>query len=114
MIFRENTEGFYADRNMARGPGEFMPDADMALAIRKITRRASARIAEAAFDLRRSPRRAPHVTAVHKANVLHLTDGLFLEETRAAAARHPGVAYDEVHRRRDGGAPGARARRAST
>jgi 3-isopropylmalate dehydrogenase len=94
LIFRENTEGFYADRNMACGPGEFMPDPDMALALRKITRRASARIAEAAFAFART-RPRPRVTAVHKANVLHLTDGLFLEETRAAA-RYPGVAYDEV------------------
>ena len=95
VIFRENTEGFYADRSMHRGPGEVMPDPDMALAIRKITRRASARIAEAAFRAAET-RPARHVTAVHKANVLHLTDGLFLEETRAAAARYPGVTYDEV------------------
>lgn len=95
VIFRENTEGFYADRSMHLGPGEMMPDPDMALAIRKITRRACARIAEAAFAAAEA-RPARHVTAVHKANVLHLTDGLFLEETRAAAARHPGIAYDEV------------------
>ena len=37
VIVRENTEGFYADRNMHAGCGEFMPDADMALAVRKIT-----------------------------------------------------------------------------
>ena len=37
VIVRENTEGFYADRNMFAGTGEFMPDPDMALAIRKIT-----------------------------------------------------------------------------
>ncbi|WP_370250842.1 isocitrate/isopropylmalate family dehydrogenase, partial [Nioella sp.] len=42
VIVRENTEGFYADRNMASGPGELMPDPDMALALRKVTRRASA------------------------------------------------------------------------
>ena len=95
VIFRENTEGFYADRSMHRGPGEFMPDPDMALAIRKITRRACARIADAAFRAA-ATRPARKVTAVHKANVLHLSDGLFLEETRAAAARYPGVAYDEV------------------
>lgn len=95
VIYRENTEGFYADRSMHRGSGEVMPDPDMALAIRKITRRACARIAEAAF-LAAATRPARKVTAVHKANVLHLSDGLFLEETRAAAARHPGVAYDEV------------------
>jgi 3-isopropylmalate dehydrogenase len=95
VIVRENTEGFYADRNMAQGPGEIMPDADMALAIRKVTRHASARIAEAAFQLA-AARPARHVTAVHKANVLRLSDGLFLEECRRVAARHPDIIYDEV------------------
>ena len=51
VIVRENTEGFYADRNMFLGPGEFMPTPDMALAVRKITRAGSTRIAEAAFAL---------------------------------------------------------------
>ena len=95
VIFRENTEGFYADRNMAQGPGEVMPDPDMALALRKITRRACARIAEAAFA-HAATRPARRVTAVHKANVLRLSDGLFLEETRRVAARFPEIGYDEV------------------
>ena len=95
VIFRENTEGFYADRNMASGAGEFLPEPDMALAMRKITRRASARIAEAAFaEAAKRPRK--RVTAVHKANVLRLSDGLFLDETRRAAAAHPDVAYEEI------------------
>lgn len=95
VIFRENTEGFYADRNMASGPGEFLPDPNVALAIRKVTRRASARIAQAAFaEAGKRPGR--RVTAVHKANVLRLSDGLFLEETRRVAAGHPDIAYDEV------------------
>ncbi|NWO96099.1 isocitrate/isopropylmalate family dehydrogenase, partial [Escherichia coli] len=37
VIVREATEGFYADRNMHAGPGEFMPDPDTALSVRKIT-----------------------------------------------------------------------------
>ena len=41
VIVRENTEGFYADRNMAAGPGEFMPEPDNALAVRKITAKGS-------------------------------------------------------------------------
>lgn len=94
VVLRENTEGFYADRNMASGPGEVMPDPDMALALRKITRRACARIAQQAFELAATRRK--HVTAVHKANVLRLSDGLFLEETRKAAATHPDIGYDEV------------------
>ena len=51
VIARENTEGFYADRNMFAGSGEFMPTPDLALAVRKVTRAGSTRIAEAAFAL---------------------------------------------------------------
>ena len=95
VTVRENTEGFYADRNMHLGAGEFMPAPDMALAVRKVTRRASRRIAEAAFALA-ATRPARHVTAVHKANVLRLSDGLFLAECRAVAGAHPAIRYDEV------------------
>ncbi len=94
VIVRENTEGFYADRNMAVGIGEFMPTPDMALAIRKITAAACRRIAHSAFALARTRRR--RVTAVHKANVLRISDGLFLREVRAVAAEYPDVALDEV------------------
>src|SRR5438105_15533782 len=51
VIVRENTEGFYADRSMFVGPGEFMPTPDLALAVRKVTRTGSTRIAEAAFAI---------------------------------------------------------------
>ena len=96
VIVRENTEGFYADRNMVGGAsGEFRPDPDLALAMRKISRRACRRIVESAFTLA-STRGARHVTAVHKANVLRVTDGLFLEEARKVAAGYPDIAYDEV------------------
>ncbi len=93
VIVRENTEGFYADRSMHLGPGEFMPTADLALAMRKITRLGSTRIAESAFKLAMQRRRK--VTCVHKANVLRVSDGLYLECTRAVAARYPEVAYEE-------------------
>jgi 3-isopropylmalate dehydrogenase len=93
VIVRENTEGFYADRNMHRGSGELMPTPDLALSIRKISASASARIARAAFELAASRRR--HVTAVHKSNVLGVTEGLFLREVRAVAKAHPDIAYDE-------------------
>ncbi len=94
VIVRENTEGFYSDRNMFAGTGEFMPDPDSAFSIRKITARASRRIATAAFELSRGRRRK--VTAVHKANVLKLTDGLFLREVRDVAKAFPDVVLDEV------------------
>jgi isocitrate/isopropylmalate dehydrogenase len=94
VIVREGTEGFYPDRNMTAGPGEFMPDPDMALSVRKITAVASRRIAEVAFEL--VARRSKRVTAIHKANAFHLTDGLFLREVRNVAGRHPEVRLDEV------------------
>jgi isocitrate/isopropylmalate dehydrogenase len=93
VVVRENTEGFYADRNMFQGSGEFMPTPDLALAVRKVTRAGSIRIAEAAFAL--AMQRCKKVTAVHKANVLRVSDGLYLECTRAVAARFPQVAYEE-------------------
>jgi 3-isopropylmalate dehydrogenase len=94
VIVRENTEGFYSDRNMYAGSGEFMPDADSAFSIRKITARGSARIARAAFELARERRRK--VTAVHKANVVTLSDGLFLREVRRVAAGYPDVELEEL------------------
>ena len=93
VIVRENTEGFYADRNMFQGIGEFMPTPDVALSVRKITAQACERIARAAFELAESRRK--RVTAVHKSNVLHVTEGLFLGEVRKIAAQHPNVAYEE-------------------
>jgi isocitrate/isopropylmalate dehydrogenase len=93
VIVRENTEGFYADRNMFAGNGEFMPTADVALAVRKITREGSMRICEEAFRL--AMRRRKHVTVVHKANVLRVSDGLFLECAREVAARYPEVKVEE-------------------
>ena len=70
------------------GSGEFMPTPDLALAVRKISRSGSMRIAEAAFRIAmHAPRKK--VTAVHKANVLASAEGLFLECVRAVATRYP-------------------------
>jgi 3-isopropylmalate dehydrogenase len=93
VTMRENTEGFYADRTMVVGTGEVMPTPDLAMAFRKITRSACLRIAEGGFQL--AMRRRRKVTAVHKANVLRVSDGLFLECVRSVATRYPDVAYDE-------------------
>src|SRR5690349_23688240 len=93
VIFRECTEGFYADRNMFSGRGEFMPTEDMALAVRKVTARQCRRISEVAFQWARKRRKK--VTAVHKANVLHMSDGLFLREVRKVAQAYPDVELDE-------------------
>jgi len=93
VVVRENTEGFYADRNMVSGSGELRVTAEVAIALRKITRAGSRRIARAAFEL--ASRRRRRVTAVHKANVLTVTDGLFLECVREVAAGYPEVALGE-------------------
>ena len=63
------------------------------IAMRKITRQGSTRIAESAFKL--ALQRRKKVTAVHKANVLRVSDGLYLECVRAVAARYPQVQYEE-------------------
>jgi 3-isopropylmalate dehydrogenase len=94
VIVRENTEGFYSDRNMFAGSGEFMPDPDLAFSIRKISARGSSRVARAAFQLARGRRRK--VTAVHKANVVKLSDGLFLREVRKVAQEFPDVELEEL------------------
>ncbi|MCF1595123.1 isocitrate/isopropylmalate dehydrogenase family protein [Streptomyces muensis] len=94
VIVRENTEGFYSDRNMFAGSGEFMPDEDTALSLRKVTAHASRRVARAAFELART--RRGKVTAVHKANVVKLSDGLFLREVRKVAAEFPDVELEEL------------------
>lgn len=94
VIMREATEGFYPDRNMHAGTGEFMPTPDVALSVRKITAHASTRIAREAFRLAR--RRRHKVTAVHKANTFKLTDGLWLRCVREVAQEFPDVALDEV------------------
>lgn len=94
VIVRENTEGFYADRTMFAGTGEFMPTADVAIAMRKVTRQGSTRIAEAGFRIARH--RGGKVTVVHKANVLRISDGLFLDCTREVARAYPDVEVEEV------------------
>lgn len=95
IVARENLEGFYADRNMTQGGGEFMPEPGVALAMRKITEAGSRRIAEAAFKVARG-RTKKHVTAIHKANVMRMSDGLFLDVARDVARGFPDVGYDEL------------------
>jgi len=94
VVMRENTEGFYADRTMFAGSGEFMPTEDLALAIRKVSRKGSARIARQACEL--AMRRSKRLTVVHKANVLQLTDGLFYRTVCGVAADYPEIAVSEA------------------
>ena len=88
VIFRENTEDLYAGREVQVSPDEVH-------GIKVITRAASTAIAEAAFSYAQASGRKK-VTAVHKANIMKLADGLFLEAVRAVAANYPTLIYEEV------------------
>lgn len=94
VIMREATEGFYPDRNMSRGWGEVMPTPDMALSTRKITRHCCERIARRAFEL--ASVRRNKVTAVHKVNSFHMTDGLFMDCVRSVSQDFPDVQLDDL------------------
>jgi 3-isopropylmalate dehydrogenase len=94
VIMREATEGFYPDRNMFAGRAEFKTDPDTALSIRKITRKASERIARRAYEL--AMKRRKKVAVIHKANTFRLSDGLFLEACRNVAKDFPEVETEEV------------------
>lgn len=95
VIVRENTEGFYADRNTFAGTGEFMPSPDVAVTMGIITRAGVERIAVAAFELAR--RRRKRLTIVHKANVLKLSMGLFRDVCREVGEHYPDVVVDDFH-----------------
>ncbi|MEO7030408.1 MAG: isocitrate/isopropylmalate dehydrogenase family protein [Acidobacteriaceae bacterium] len=87
IIFRENTEDLYAGL-------EVMINADIAQSLKIITRKGSTRIAQAAFDYARKMGRKK-VHAIHKANIMKLSDGLFLRCCREVAAGFPEVTYAE-------------------
>jgi isocitrate dehydrogenase (NAD+) len=88
IVVRENTEGLYSGLEHRVAPG-------IVESLKVVTEAASLRIAKHAFELaEREGRR--EVCAVHKANILKLSDGLFLECARRVARDHPGVAYREI------------------
>ncbi|HHW73675.1 MAG TPA: isocitrate/isopropylmalate dehydrogenase family protein [Firmicutes bacterium] len=87
IVVRENTEDLYSGVEHRVG-------ADAAESIKIITRSASERIVRYAFEYaRRESRRK--VTVVHKANILKLSDGLFLEAARSVAAGYPDIEFEE-------------------
>jgi isocitrate dehydrogenase (NAD+) len=88
VVFRENTEGLYAGREHEVVPG-------VVEALKIITAEASARIARYAFEYARWRGRSK-VSVIHKASVMKLSDGLFLEEARKVAANYPFIQYEEV------------------
>ncbi|HUA85114.1 MAG TPA: isocitrate/isopropylmalate dehydrogenase family protein [Bryobacteraceae bacterium] len=88
VIFRENTEDLYSGL-------EVEVVRDVVTGLKVITRAASTRIAEYAFAFAESAGRKK-VTAIHKANIMKLADGLFLRCCREAAQKHPGIEYQEL------------------
>jgi 3-isopropylmalate dehydrogenase len=93
VVVRENTEGFYADRNVESGNSEILVTPDVGISLRRITRECCIRIAKSAFELAMT--RKKHVTLVHKANVLKITDGLFLDCCAEVAKSYPEVTVDD-------------------
>ncbi len=87
VIVRENTEDLYAGLEHVVVPG-------VVESLKIITRDASTRIARFAFDHARRHKRKL-VTAVHKANIMKLGDGLFLDCARSVARDYPEIQYDE-------------------
>ena len=87
VIVRENTEDLYAGLEHQIVPG-------VVESLKIITEKASTRIAQFAFEhaIRLGRKR---VTAIHKANIMKLSDGLFLESTRKVSREHTDIAYDE-------------------
>ena len=87
IIVRENTEDLYAGLEHTVIPG-------VVESLKIITEKASTRIAEFAFaHAQRHGRK--RVTAIHKANIMKQSDGLFLESARRVAHAHPAITYDE-------------------
>ncbi|TRO49675.1 isocitrate/isopropylmalate dehydrogenase family protein [Candidatus Bathyarchaeota archaeon] len=88
VVVRENTEGMYSgvEYTVSRG---------VAVAMRIITQKASSLVAEYAFKL--AEKRRKHLTYVHKANILRVTDGIFNNAVKDAAKNHPDVIVDDVH-----------------
>jgi len=87
-IFRENTEDLYSGLEHEVVPG-------VVESLKIITRHASMKIARAAFEYaRRESRRK--VTAIHKANIMKLSDGLFLKCCREVASEFPDIVYNEL------------------
>jgi len=88
VVVRENTEGLYAGLEHRVAPG-------IVESLKVVTEPACLRIARFAFELAERQGRKK-VTAIHKANIMKLTDGLFLECARKVARQYPEVGYEEM------------------
>jgi 3-isopropylmalate dehydrogenase len=103
VVFRENTEGMYIGLEYPRVPESFRQERGMeripdnaAISIRSVTREGSRRIVRAAFEYAVKHGRRK-VTAVHKANVLRATCGVFLEAAKEVAAEYPSIEFDTAN-----------------
>lgn len=103
VVFRENTEGMYIGVEFPQTPAAFYAEPgmsriphDAAISIRSVTREGSRRIVRAAFEWAVKHGRRK-VTAVHKANVLRATCGVFLEAAQEIAAEYPGIEFDTAN-----------------
>lgn len=103
VVFRENTEGMYIGVDFDQVPEEMYAipkmakiPKDAAISIRSITRKGSERIVRAAFEYAKKHGRKS-VTAIHKANVLRATCGVFLEEARKVAKEYPEIQFAEAN-----------------
>lgn len=88
IIVRENTEDLYAGI-------EYQAHPDVAQAIKVITRPGCRRLCRYAFELVREQKRS-RITAVHKANIMKLTDGMFLDEFWKMAKEYPEIQADDI------------------
>ena len=88
VLIRENTEDLYAGLEHTVVPG-------VVESLKIITERASTRVAKFAFDYARKFGRKK-IHAIHKANIMKLSDGLFLTSVRKVAAEYPDIAYKEL------------------
>jgi 3-isopropylmalate dehydrogenase len=91
MIFvRENTEDVYKGLEFAIGN-------DTTVCLRVITRKNCERIARKAFEVARLRNGKKKVTAIHKANVMRVTDGLFASVCREVSKQYPDIAFNELY-----------------
>jgi 3-isopropylmalate dehydrogenase len=90
MFVRENTEDVYKGL-------EFTLDTNTTLCLRVITRKACERIAKKAFEIARLRNSKKKVTAIHKANVMRITDGLFASVCRETAKQYPDITFNELY-----------------
>ncbi len=88
VIIRENTEGLYSGVENVVSPGVVM-------SMKVTTEKACTRISEKAFKYARL-RGRKKVTVFHKANIMKMTDGLFITKSREASERHPDIEYEEM------------------